>query len=63
MTYPEYVEEFNNLHSDFLYTSNGPIAKNQGVWYSVNGNRDDITDVRHPLSEVERDLYGVENDV
>jgi hypothetical protein len=62
MTYPEYVEDFNNSHTDFRLTREGPIAKHKGVWYSVNGNRDDITDIRYPLNEKELEAYGVEND-
>ena len=62
MTYPEYVEEFNNTHTEFLYADKGPIAKNKGIWYSVNGDRDDITDIRYPLGPEELKYYKVEND-
>jgi hypothetical protein len=62
MTYPEYIEEFNNTHTDFLFTKTGPIAKHRGIWYSVNGYRDDIVDIRHELTEAELKEFGVEND-
>jgi len=62
MSYLEYVQAFNEHHTDFRYTTNGPIAKLDGVWYSVNGTRYDIQDVRHALSVEELLNSKVNND-
>lgn len=61
LSYMEYIEAFNNQHTDFKNTSNGPIAKAGGRWYSVNGIKGDITDVRHALTAEELAKYGVTN--
>lgn len=62
LSYQEYVERFNDQHTDFRSTSTGPIAKADGRWYSVNGRRGDIMDVRHALSPEELTKHGVSND-
>jgi hypothetical protein len=62
LSYLEYVDQFNNQHTDFRYTKKGPIAKAQGIWYSVNGSARDITDVRHALNEEELKEFKVTND-
>lgn len=62
MSYQEYVTKFNHQHTDFRTTSTGPIAKAGGVWYSVNGTRGDIMDIRHRLSSEELAKFGVTND-
>jgi hypothetical protein len=48
--------------TDFRNTSQGPIAKINGVWYSVNGTREDIVDVRYALQAAELEKHGVSND-
>jgi len=58
----EYIEAFNNQHTDFKHTSSGPIAKAGGRWYSVNGVKGDIVDVRHALKAEELSKYKVTND-
>jgi hypothetical protein len=63
LSYLEYLDCFNNQHTDFKYTNSGPIAKANGIWYSVNGNARGITDVRHALNEKELKEFGVKNDV
>lgn len=40
----------------------GPIAKINGVWYSVNGNVNEIIDVRYALSPSELIEFRVRND-
>jgi hypothetical protein len=59
----EFIKKFNEEHTDFKVTTKGPIAKMDGIWYSVNGYRDDIVDVRYPLIEMERKAFGVSNDL
>ena len=58
----EYIKKFNEEHTDFKVTTKGPIAKMNGIWYSVNGYRDDIVDVRHELTRIELDTFGAKND-
>jgi len=48
--------------TDFRQTSTGPIAKVNGRWYSVNGTRDDIMDIRYSLSKEDLAKFGVNND-
>jgi len=48
--------------TDFRQTSTGPIAKVNGRWYSVNGTRDDIMDIRYSLSKEDLTKFGVNND-
>ena len=62
LTYAEYVDAFNNQCTSFKHTSNGPIAKAGGRWYSVNGTKGDIMDVRHALTAEELVKYSVTND-
>jgi len=62
LTYMEYIEAFNNQCTNFKHTSNGPIAKAGGRWYSVNGTKGDIMDVRHALTTEELVKYSVTND-
>lgn len=51
MSYTEYIKHFNDNVTDFKMTSTGCIAKFEGKWYSVNGTRNDIQDVRYCLNE------------
>ena len=62
LTYMEYVDAFNNQCTDFRSTPNGPIAKAGGRWYSVNGHKGDITDVRYALDTEQLARYKVYND-
>lgn len=62
LSYMEYVDAFNNQCTDFRSTPNGPIAKAGGRWYSVNGTKSDIVDVRHALKAEELSKYKVTND-
>jgi hypothetical protein len=55
-----YLEAFNLEHTDYRDTPKGPIAKHNGVWYSVNGRRNDIVDVRYALREQELKELGIE---
>jgi hypothetical protein len=59
MSYQEYINNFNTVVTDFRQTSVGPVAKAEGVWYSVNGTRGDIMDVRHRLSDAELARLGL----
>ena len=59
--FEEYIKKFNEEHTDFKFTTKGPIAKMDGIWYSVNGYRDDIVDVRFPLTEQELKDFCVSN--
>lgn len=56
------MENLTEKITDFIYTKNGPIAKIDGTWYSVNGDTHDIVDVRYPLTENECKTYNVKND-
>jgi hypothetical protein len=47
--------------SDIKFTNTGPIACINGIWYSVNGNKQEIVDVRFPLTDKERTKYSVTN--
>jgi hypothetical protein len=62
LTYMEYIDAFNNKCTDFRNTAQGPIAKAEGRWYSVNGVRGDIMDVRHALTADELNKFNVSND-
>lgn len=62
MSYQEYINKFNEQHTYFRVTSTGPIAKADGRWYSVNGRKGDIMDVRHALTAEELATHGVTND-
>lgn len=62
MSYEKYLESFNARCSEFKQTADGLIAKMDGVWYSVNGQLGDITDVRYPLNGIELAEYNVYND-
>lgn len=61
LTYMEYIQAFNNACTEFCSTPSGPIAKAEGVWYSVNGVKGDIMDVRHALTSEELLKYKVSN--
>ena len=43
-------------------TVEGPVAKIDGKWYSVNGNIQEIVDIRYPLSAQELTRFGLTND-
>jgi hypothetical protein len=60
LSYQDYIKVFNKECSDFRFTDKGPIAKHNGVWYSVNGRRNDIVDVRYALREQELKELGIE---
>lgn len=49
-------------HTEYLQTSTGPVAKINGKWCSVNGNHQEITDVRHVLNTKDLQRFGLEND-
>ena len=59
--YQKYLEEFNKEHSDFRYTATGPIALHNGMWYSINGSPENITDVRYALTKKELDELNLKN--
>ena len=61
LTYMEYVDAFNTVCNDFRNTPSGPIAKAEGRWYSVNGVKGDIMDVRTALTSEELLKYKVSN--
>lgn len=62
LSYMEYIDAFNNQCTDFRHTATGPIAKAGGRWYSVNGVKNDIVDVRHALTTEELAKNKVTND-
>lgn len=45
-----------------VFTNTGPMAKIDGVWYSVNGSAEKIIEVRYPLSKQELELFDLVND-
>ena len=49
-------------HTDYMQTSTGPVAKIDGKWFSVNGNHQEIIDVRYALNSTELQRLGIEND-
>jgi hypothetical protein len=59
MSYQQYLENFNKDHTDFRYTSEGPIALYEGLWYSVNGTPQNIVDVRYVLNEKDLKALGL----
>jgi hypothetical protein len=62
MTYEQYLKVFNEQCTDFQITNKGPIAKSDGVWYSVNGEMFNITDVRYGLRKEELEDLQLKND-
>ena len=48
--------------TDFRQTSTGHIALIKGRWYSVNGTRNDIMDIRYRLSKEDLAKFGVHNE-
>lgn len=49
-------------HTEYKQTSTGPIAKIDGKWFSVNGDHQEIIDVRYALNSTELQRLGIEND-
>ena len=58
----KYIADFNVRVTDFRNTPRGPIAKVDGKWFSVNGVKGDIQDVRYDLDDRELVEHGVTND-
>jgi hypothetical protein len=52
----------DRVSSEHAYTPTGFCAKIDGRWFSVNGNPQEILDVRYAISDFELHKFGLKND-